>query len=119
VLLLGYVFERRPRVPFAERHKVENVGHGFYRGQVRLGFMQTPDIPRTLENFRLLGFDGDLDQKHYYVAHETIVRREKGSAMGRIPFAIFSFLSKIASRAPDYFKIPNDGVIEVGFRIEI
>jgi KUP system potassium uptake protein len=39
--------------------------------------------------------------------------------MGRIPFAIFSFLSKIASRAPDYFKIPNDGVIEVGFRIEI
>jgi KUP system potassium uptake protein len=119
VLLLGYVFERRPRVPFAERHKVENVGHGFYRGQVRLGFMQTPDIPRTLENFRMLGFDADLDQKHYYVAHETIVRREKGSAMGRIPFAIFSFLNKIASRAPDYFKIPNDGVIEVGFRIEI
>jgi KUP system potassium uptake protein len=119
VLLLGYAFERRPRVPFAERHKVENVGHGFYRGRVRLGFMQPPDIPRTLENFRMLGFDADLDQKHYYVAHETIVRREKGSAMGRIPFAIFSFLSKIASRAPDYFKIPNDGVIEVGFRIEI
>ena len=119
VLLLSYVFERRPRVPFAERHKVERIGHGFYRGQVRLGFMQTPDIPRTLENFRMLGFDADLEHKHYYVAHETIVRREKGSAMGRIPFAIFSFLSKIASRAPDYFKIPNDGVIEVGFRIEI
>jgi KUP system potassium uptake protein len=119
VLLLGYAFERRPRVPFAERHKVENVGHGFYRGRVRLGFMQPPDIPRTLENFRMLGFDADLEHKHYYVAHETIVRREKGSAMGRIPFAIFSFLSKIASRAPDYFKIPNDGVIEVGFRIEI
>jgi KUP system potassium uptake protein len=119
VLLLSYVFERRPRVPFAERHKVERVGHGFYRGQVRLGFMQTPDIPRTLENFRMLGFDADLEHKHYYVAHETIVRREQGSAMGRIPFAIFSFLSKIASRAPDYFKIPSDGIIEVGFRIEI
>jgi len=119
VLLLSYVFERRPRVPFAERHKVERVGHGFYRGQVRLGFMQTPDIPRTLENFRMLGFDADLEHKHYYIAHETIVRREKGSAMGRIPFAIFSFLSKIASQAPDYFKIPNDGIIEVGFRIEI
>jgi KUP system potassium uptake protein len=119
VLLLSYVFERRPRVPFAERHKVERIGHGFYRGQVRLGFMQPPDIPRTLENFRMLGFDADLEHKHYYVAHETIVRREKASAMGRVPFAIFSFLSKIASRAPDYFKIPNDGIIEVGFRIEI
>jgi KUP system potassium uptake protein len=119
VLLLSYVFERRPRVPFSERHKVERIGHGFYRGWVRLGFMQTPDIPRTLANFRMLGFDCDLEHKHYYVAHETIVRRDKGSAMGPIPFAIFSFLSKIASRAPDYFKIPNDGVIEVGFRIEI
>ena len=37
-----------PRVPFGERHKVERIGHGFYRVQVRLGFMQTPDIPRTL-----------------------------------------------------------------------
>jgi KUP system potassium uptake protein len=119
VALLSFVFERRPRVPFAERHQVERLGHGFFRVQVRLGFMQTPDIPRTLENIQILGFDSDLDRKHYYLAHETVVRREKGSAMGRIPFAIFSFLSKISSRAPDYFKIPHDGVIEVGFRIEI
>jgi len=119
VALLSYVFERRPRVPFGERHKVESLGHGFYRVQVRLGFMQTPDIPRTLENIQILGFDSDLDRKHYYLAHETVVRREKDSAMGPISFAIFSFLSKISSRAPDYFKIPHDGVIEVGFRIEI
>jgi KUP system potassium uptake protein len=119
VALLSYVFERRPRVPFGERHKVERIGHGFYRVQVRLGFMQTPDIPRTLENIQILGFDSDLDRKHYYLAHETLVRREKDSAMGPISFAIFSFLSKISSRAPDYFKIPHDGVIEVGFRIEI
>jgi KUP system potassium uptake protein len=107
VALLSYVFERRPRVPFGERHKVERIGHGFYRVQVRLGFMQTPDIPRTLENIQILGFDSE------------VVRREKDSAMGPISFAIFSFLSKISSRAPDYFKIPHDGVIEVGFRIEI
>jgi KUP system potassium uptake protein len=119
VALLSFVFERRPRVPFGERHKVETLGHGFYRVQVRLGFMQTPDIPRTLENIQILGFDSDLDRKHYYLAHETVVRREKDSAMGPVTFAIFSFLSKISSRAPDYFKIPHDGVIEVGFRIEI
>ena len=119
VALLSFVFDRRPRVPFVERHKVERIGHGFYRVQVRLGFMQTPDIPRTLENIQLLGFDSDLARKHFYLAHETVVRREKDSAMGRITFAIFAFLSKISSRAPDYFKIPHDGVIEVGFRIEI
>jgi KUP system potassium uptake protein len=119
VALLSYVFERRPRVPFAERHNVERIGHGFYRVQVRLGFMQTPDIPRTLENIQILGFDSDLERKHYYLAHETVVRRENDSAMGPVPFAVFSFLNKISSRAPDYFKIPHDGVIEVGFRVEI
>jgi KUP system potassium uptake protein len=119
VALLSFLPDRRPRVPFGERHKVENIGHGFYRVQVRLGFMQTPDIPRTLQNIQMLGFDCDLPHKHYYLAHETVVRRETGSAMGPVSFAIFSFLSKISSRAPDYFKIPHDGVMEVGFRIEI
>ncbi len=119
VALLSFVTERRPRVPFAQRYTVERLGHGFYRIQVRLGFMQTPDIPRTLHNIQMLGFDSDLDRKHYYLAHETIVRREKDSAMRPVSFAIFSFLSKISSRAPDYFKIPHDGVIEVGFRVEI
>ena len=119
VALLSFLSDRRPRVPFAERYKVESIGHGFYRVQVRLGFMQTPDIPRTLQNIQMLGFDSDLDRQHYYLAHETIVRRENDSGMGRVSFAIFSFLSRISSRAPDYFKIPHDGVIEVGFRIEI
>ena len=119
VALLGFVPDRRPRVPFGERHTVENIGHGFYRVRVRLGFMQTPDIPLTLQHIQLLGFDADLERKHYYLAHETVVRRDKDSAMGPVSFAIFAFLSKISSRAPDYFKIPHDGVIEVGFRIEI
>ena len=81
--------------------------------------MQTPDIPRTLKNCHMLGFDADLEHKHYYLAHETIVRRDDGSGMGPVSFAIFAFLNRIASRAPDFFKIPHDGVIEVGFRIEI
>ena len=119
VALLTFVSDRRPRVPFGERHSVHRLGHGFYRIQVRLGFMQTPDIPRTLVNCNKLGFDADLDHKNYYLAHETIVRRETGSAMDPFSFAVFSFLNRIASRAPDFFKIPHDAVIEVGFRVGV
>jgi KUP system potassium uptake protein len=119
VVLLTFVSDRRPRVPFHERHTVHRLGHGFYRIQVRLGFMQTPDIPLTLINCNKLGFDADLDHKNYYIAHETIVRRAAGSSIGPISFAIFSFLNRIASRAPDFFKIPHDAVIEVGFRVEV
>jgi KUP system potassium uptake protein len=39
--------------------------------------------------------------------------------MGPASFAIFSYLNRVSSRAPDFFKIPQDAIIEVGFRIEI
>ncbi|MFZ3360900.1 MAG: KUP/HAK/KT family potassium transporter [Xanthobacteraceae bacterium] len=119
VVLLSFVLEHRPRVPFHERHAVHRLGHGFYRIQVRLGFMQTPDIPLTLMNCKMLGFDADLENKNYYLPHETIVRRATHPGMGPLSFAIFSFLSRIASRVPDFFKIPQDAIIEVGFRVEI
>jgi len=119
VVLLTFVADNRPRVPFHQRHAVQRLGRGFYRIQVKLGFMQTPDIPLSLINCNKLGFDADLDNKNYYLAHETIVRRAKGSSMRPISFAIFSFLNRIASRAPDFFRIPHDAVIEVGFRVEI
>jgi KUP system potassium uptake protein len=119
VVLLTFIVDRRPRVPFSERHLVQRLGRGFFHIQVRLGFMQTPDIPLTLKNCQLLGFDVDLDHVHYYVGHEIVVRRAKNSAMGLASFAIFAFLTKIASRAPDFFKIPHQGISEVGFRVEI
>jgi KUP system potassium uptake protein len=119
MILLTFVADRRPRVPFAERHDIESLGHGIYRIQVRLGFMQTPDIPVALKSCKMHGFEVDLDQVHYYIAHEIVVRRARKSAMGAVPFAIYAFLTRIASRAPDFFKLPHDRVLEVGFHIEI
>jgi KUP system potassium uptake protein len=119
VVLLTYDSDRRPRVPFGERHSVERLGHGFYRIKVRLGFMQRPDLPVTLEHCRSLGLDADLEHVHYYIAHEVVVRRASSSAMAAVPFAAFAFLTRIASRAPDFFKIPHQRVYEVGFRVEI
>jgi KUP system potassium uptake protein len=119
MILMTFVADRRPRVPVAERHSIERLGHGIYHIQVRLGFMQTPDIPVTLKNCKMLGLAVDLHQVHYYIAHEIVVRRAKGSAMAAVPFAIYAFLARIASRAPDFFKIPHERVLEVGFHIEI
>jgi len=119
VVLLSFVPEHRPRVPFGKRHTVVKLGRGFYQIQSRLGFMQTPDVPLTMYNCRMLGFDVDIGSKNYYLAHELVVRRPKDSAMGPVSFAIFSFLTRIASRAPDFFRIPQDALIEVGFRVEI
>jgi KUP system potassium uptake protein len=119
VVLLTFVPDRRPRVPFGERYGFEPLGHGIYRVSVRLGFMQTPDIPLTLKNCSIMGFSPGLDHVRYYIAHERIVRRSRASTMRLVPFGIFLFLTRIGSRAPDFFKIPNEGLSEVGFRVEI
>ena len=119
MILMTIVADRRPRVAVAERHSIERLGHGIYHIQGRLGFMQTPDIPLTLKNCKTLGFEVDLEHVHYYIAHEIVVRRARNSAMAAVPFAIYAFLARIASRAPDFFKIPHERVLEVGFHIEI
>ena len=119
VVLMTVAPDRRPRVPFQQRHSVKRLGHGFYHITVRLGFMQRPDIPLTLRNCELLGFDADLDDAHYFISHERVIRRAKGSRMSAASFAVFSFLTRIASRAPDFFRIPQDRLSEVGFRVEI
>ena len=119
VVLLSFAADRRPRVPLKDRHKLERLGHGFYHITVRLGFMQRPDIPLTLKNCELLGFEADPGAVHYFIGHETVVRRAQGSAMGPVSFAIFAFLTRLASRAPDFFRIPHEGLSEVGFRVEI
>jgi KUP system potassium uptake protein len=118
-VLLSVAPDRRPRVPFHERHSIERLGQGFYHIVVRLGFMQRPDIPLTLKNCELLGFDADFEDVHYFIGHETVIRRTEGSRMGPVSFAIFAFLTRIASRAPDFFRIPQDRLSEVGFRVEI
>src|SRR4029450_354613 len=60
VILMTFVADRRPRVPLGERHSIEELGHGIYRIQVRLGFMQPPDIPLTLKNGKRAGFEGEV-----------------------------------------------------------
>jgi KUP system potassium uptake protein len=119
VVLMTVSPDRRPRVPFRERHTVERLGHGFYHIVVRLGFMQRPDIPLTLKNCELLGFDADLDDVHYFIGHETVIRRTHDPKLGPVSFAVFAFLTRVASRAPDFFRIPQDTLSEVGFRVEI
>ena len=73
----------------------------------------------ALKCCKMLGFEIDVAHVHYYIAHEIVVRRAKDSAMAAVPFAIFAFLTRIASRAPAFFKIPHERVLEVGFHIEL
>jgi len=50
--------------------------------------MQTPDIPLTLKNCEMLGFKIDLNEVHYYIAHDRCSydprRKEVGNGGGAV-----------------------------------
>jgi KUP system potassium uptake protein len=102
-----------------DRVEVENLGKGFYRVLVRYGYMEIPDIPAIMgKALEKLNLQFDLSQLIYVLGHETFVEQDSGE-MNRYQQGIFSFLSRNARNATDYFKLPPDQVIELGTHIDL
>ena len=109
-----------PRVDPEERLTVMREGDHFWRGEVKLGFMEHPDIPRILAQCKMQGVGIDLDDVTYYLGAETIVAAEEGKGlMPRWQEALFAAMGRNAARISDYLQLPRDQVVEIGREIEI
>jgi KUP system potassium uptake protein len=108
-----------PRVDEDERLTVEREGDHFWRAEVKLGFMEHPDIPDILASCKTKGVGLDLDDVTYYVGSETIVPAEDGEALPRWQEAMFAAMGRNAARMSDYLHLPYDQVVEIGREIEI
>ena len=117
VILLTVVTERAPRVPEESRIISEHLDGGFRRIEMKFGFAEKPDVPATLALHReALGFDAAACS--YFLGRETPVP----SLRPGLPLwqeHLYAFLAHNAVRAPDYFLIPPQQVVELGTRIEI
>jgi len=108
-----------PLIPFAERHSVERLGHGFFHINVKLGFHADAGHSPDAQGLRIARLRRRLRSRPLLHRPRIAVRHAKDSAMAPISFAIFAFLTKIASPAPDFFPIPRESLSEVGFRVDI
>ena len=109
----------RPIVHAKERFEVSNLGHGFYRVVVKIGFLQTPDLPAYVKGLIRLGLDCAKDDIHYMVAYEHVVRKARRSHFPLLLWHIFSLMSKMGVRLTDFLNIPEDQVFEVGIKVQI
>ncbi len=119
IILLTLEPTKRPRVRASERLTIRDLGNGIWSVKVKLGFMQRPDIPTALRGCSKLGLKFLHDDLHYYIAHESLVRRSQGERLPGIFWFAFHFMHRMGLRAADYFNLPPRKVIEVGFRVEI
>ncbi len=116
-----FVTVRNPGIPYiaaADRMLTEELAQGIYRVVISFGFMESPNIPQTLETLKTQGIPFNPMQTSYFLGRETIVP----AMVPKMRFPrrwIFLFMVRNAVSATEFFRIPSDRVVELGVRIAI
>ena len=107
-----------PEASASERTEVEELSPGVHRVTLRYGFMESPNIPRALEELRAEGFDYDPMQSSFFLGREVLVR----AMVPKLPkwrLFLFLLMARNAVPATEFFRIPSDRVVELGVRVAI
>lgn len=112
-LILTVIFNDVPWIPCEERVRVTPLVPGFWRVPVNYGFIDTPDIPQALELCRSQGLPIDLFETSYFLSREIVVPT-RGAGMAHWREALFALTSRNAGSVANFFRLPNNCVIELG-----
>ena len=108
-----------PYVPQEQRIEWTTLGKGFWTCSVHYGFMQAPDIPRALKEFRAKG-GMDLDPLNTtYFASRQRVKGSKHKGMPLWRDKLFALMHRNATTASTYYKIPPGYLVEMGSEVNI
>ncbi len=108
-----------PHVPPDKGIQLTPLEEGIYLLHVELGFQDEPDVQQVLADCeRLYGMEFQLMETSFFLARQTIVPSKlPGMALWRE--VLFSWMSRNAQEASDYFRIPPNRVVELGTQVEI
>jgi KUP system potassium uptake protein len=101
-----------------DRAEVSELAPGVHRVVLRYGFMESPNIPRALEELHDPRIDYSPMQASFFLGREVLVR----AMVPKLPaWRLFLFLvmARNAVPATEFFRIPSDRVVELGVRVAI
>ena len=117
-VILTVHFHDIPWVPFGERIQLKQLVRGFWQVRVNYGFKNAPDVPKALELCAARGLRIDPFQTSYFLSRETVVPT-KGEGMAHWREKLFATMARNAGSVAEFFKLPNNAVIELGTRVQI
>ena len=117
-VILSVRFHEVPWVADEERLQVEPLVHGFWKVRVNYGFKDEPDIPRAMTLCMGKGLIVDAGALSYFLSREIVVPT-RGAGMAPWREALFSTMSRNAGSVVDFLKLPDNGVVELGTRVQI
>ncbi len=118
VVLLSVTAHEVPTVPNAERLEVREIGEGIWRAIAHYGYMESPDVASLVERIRDAGVPLKRDQATYYFNREMIITGGD-TEMWEWQKHFYSFLSRNARQARDYYQLPPIQIIEIGLPIQL
>jgi KUP system potassium uptake protein len=100
------------------RTEVLELAPGIHRVLLRYGFMESPNVPRALEDMRAKGVAYDTMQTSYFLGREVLVRA-MAPKLSLWRLWLFLVMARNAVPATEFFRIPSDRVVELGVRVAI
>jgi KUP system potassium uptake protein len=117
-LILTVAFAETPLVEKEHRFVIKEIGAGFWQVKLNYGFMETPNIPKTLAENNLGKISIDPFTTSYFISRETVISGP-GGKMAKWRDDLFALMSRNAGSVVGYFNIPSNSVIELGSRVHI
>jgi KUP system potassium uptake protein len=119
VIFLTVVAHEHPRLDEGQRLEVEELQHGFYRVVGHYGFMEEPDVPRLIEKCAAKGLEVSPQQCSYFLSKETLIPTRGRGGMAYWRDIVFMMMSRNATSAASFFKLPPNQVVELAMQIEM
>jgi KUP system potassium uptake protein len=98
---------------------VEHWKFGITKIILHFGFMQDPDVPKTLEEAQSRGLDVDLERVSYYVGSFTLLPSAKVRGMAVWRERLYAFMTRNAAQSIAFYRLPAHRVMEVGMQVMI
>jgi len=108
-----------PRVPAAERLKVETINDSFKTAVATFGYMESPNVPEALRQGRAQGLAYSHMLTSFFLGRRTVVAAERHSLMPRWQDNLFIVMMRNAASPTDFFHIPAGRVVEMGSQITV
>jgi KUP system potassium uptake protein len=107
-----------PRVPDAERAEVEQLTEHFWRIGLTFGYMEQPNVPRALALARQNGLSFELMSTSYFLNRRSF-RPSPASIMPVWQDKLFIAMTKAATDASSFYRLPSNRVLELGQQLVV
>ena len=107
-----------PHVDESERLTIQHLGRQFYRFILSYGYLDDTDIPAALHFATRQNFEFNDMETSFFLGRDTIIpSRRPGMALWRE--RLFAWMTRSATSAMDFFKLPPNRVVELGTQVEL